>query len=82
MGDFLRWRQNYWNTSVIRRNLKGSGMAKLTQKEPRRTLVSDQIFADLNQERFIANGAVKLKYDEITDISGERLDWGASNRTV
>lgn len=55
--------------------LKGSGMAKLTQKEPRRTLVSDQIFADLNQERFIANGAVKLKYDEITDISGERLDW-------
>ncbi len=55
--------------------LDGKGMVKLTQKEPFRMLWSEQIFADLNQDYFIANGAVKVRYDEITDFNGERLDW-------
>lgn len=55
--------------------LKGKGMVKLTQKTPFRVLRSEQIFADLNRDYFNANGAVKIRYDEITDINGERLDW-------
>lgn len=55
--------------------LEGNGMIKLTQKAPFRVLRSKQIFADLNRDYFNAKGSVKLRYDETTDLSGERLDW-------
>lgn len=55
--------------------LKANGSVKLTQKEPLRVLRCEQISADLTREHFQAEGSVKVKYDETTDISGELLEW-------
>lgn len=55
--------------------LLGNGMVKLTQKEPNRVLRSEQILADLGQDNFTANGSVKVRYDETTNLSGKHLDW-------
>lgn len=55
--------------------LDGQGTVKLTQKAPFRVLRSETIFADMEREYFAATGSVKIKYDQTTDISGERLDW-------
>ncbi len=55
--------------------LSGQGMIKLTQKTPIRILRSERFFADLNRDYFNASGSVKIRYDETTNISGERLDW-------
>jgi lipopolysaccharide export system protein LptA len=55
--------------------LQGKGKIKLTQKEPYRELRSEQFLADLNRDHFNANGSVKIKYDNITNLSGEQMDW-------
>lgn len=62
--------------------LKGKGKIKLTQSKPFHVLRSDQIFADLNRDYFNAYGSVKMKYDQITDISGDRLDWETQTEQV
>lgn len=55
--------------------LNGKGKIKFTQKSPLRVLRSERFFADLNREYFMADGSVKLRYDETTNFSAERLDW-------
>lgn len=55
--------------------LKANKSVRLTQKEPLRVLRCEQIDADLTRDHFQAEGSVKVKYDETTDISGELLEW-------
>lgn len=74
-GQSLEWQ----NAKSI---LQGKGMIRLTQMEPYRELRSEQIFADLNRDHFKANGSVKIKYDETTNISGEHLDWESQTERI